>query len=103
MVMHLPSAASATAVAATPMSATSVAAEAATPCETMPTIHREPVPADRCEAVSDMLPEIVAIVPVAKISDMVEEAGAAKAEVERTINRVVRAFGIPVVGAGIVV
>jgi hypothetical protein len=100
MVMHLLSAASATSVAATPVSATpmsasSVTAEAATPGETVTT---EP-----SDAMSDMWPEIVAIVPVAKIPDMMEEAGAAKAEIERTIKRIVSVFGVPIIAIGVAV
>jgi hypothetical protein len=73
------------------VAATSVAAEAAAPRETVST---EP-----SDAMSDMSPEIVTIVPVAEIPDMVEEIGTAKAEIERTI----RVFGVPVIGAGVAV
>jgi hypothetical protein len=88
IVMNPPSARSTT--AATPM-----ATEAATPSETVST---EPY-----DAMSDMLPEIVAIIHVVEIPVMVEEVGTANAKTERIIDRIGRVFGVPVIGIGVVV
>ena len=86
IVMNLPSAASGAAM--TPMPT-----EAAMPGETVAEIRRDTVHAGRCEAMSGMLRENMAIVPVVGIPVIVKGIGAAKAEIKPIVGSIVRVSG----------
>jgi hypothetical protein len=78
-----------------------MAAEAAMPRETVSDVPCEAVPAERREAASSMLPEVVVIVPMTEVPVMVEVVEAAKAETQRPIDRIVRVSLVSAVDPGV--